>query len=309
MATELDLLDIQAELLDREAHRTLHEARFADAIPISRDAFEVVEKLENREAGAHALTEVVIAQCLLGDLDKALVAADTQLAYGSKYHVATFTKLVRNIVAGISYIRRDMHTVELMLSQVPLDYPMPPPGILRAVRLAEQGELEGGLSILDELPKVAPLESVHPTGRAFYYGLLARIEFISGDEQAARNAFTSWLAAVDEIPRELGMYRLGALMPPASLDHRRGDLALQLDLVDEAEGHYRTGLDWTEREGCFIEAGRCLNGLARVAKRRGRQDEAMQHLDRAAGIFEQHGAQLYLDQVRSQRDSLVAEEV
>ena len=98
-------------------------------------------------------------------------------------------------------------------------------------------------------------------------------------------------------------------MMPASLDHRRGDLALQLDLVDEAEGHYRTGLDWTEREGCFVEAGRCLHGLARVAKRRGRQDEALQHLDRAAGIFEQHGAHLYLDQVRSQRDSLVAEEV
>ena len=56
-------------------------------------------------------------------------------------------------------------------------------------------------------------------------------------------------------------------------------------------------LAWCERERCPIEAGRCLQGLAEIAHRRGDTAEAMKLLDRAGELFRQHGAKFYLDQV------------
>jgi DNA-binding CsgD family transcriptional regulator len=82
-------------------------------------------------------------------------------------------------------------------------------------------------------------------------------------------------------------------------DHLRGALALRLGRIDEAERWYLTGLEWADRERCPVEQGRCLQGLAEVTVRRGQAAEAMPLLDRAASIFEQYGARLYLEQVRA----------
>jgi tetratricopeptide (TPR) repeat protein len=83
-------------------------------------------------------------------------------------------------------------------------------------------------------------------------------------------------------------------------------LALRLGKVDEAEEWYRTGLEWSERERCPIEQGRNLQGLAEVAERRDGHQEAAQLLDRAAALFQEHGAQLYLGQVLAKKDILKA---
>ena len=91
-----------------------------------------------------------------------------------------------------------------------------------------------------------------------------------------------------------------------SPDHFRGNLALRLDLVDEAEQHFRTGLEWCERERCPIEAGRCHEGLAEVAERRGALEAAREHLDAAGALFAKHRAKLYLDQVLAKKQVLGA---
>ena len=46
-----------------------------------------------------------------------------------------------------------------------------------------------------------------------------------------------------------------------------------------------------------IDQGRCLQGLAEVAERRGDIEAARAHLDAAGALFAKHGAKLYLDQV------------
>ena len=89
-------------------------------------------------------------------------------------------------------------------------------------------------------------------------------------------------------------------------DHIRGALALRLNEVDEAEDWYRTGLEWAEREWCPVEQGRNLQGLAEVAERRDNHQEAVQLLDRAAALFQEHGAQLYLGQVLAKKEILGA---
>ncbi len=88
------------------------------------------------------------------------------------------------------------------------------------------------------------------------------------------------------------------------MDHLRGALALRLGRVDEAAEWYRAGLDWSERERCPVEQGRCLQGLAEVAEQRGDRAEATLLLDRAAALFQEHGAQLYLRQVLAKKDIL-----
>jgi tetratricopeptide (TPR) repeat protein len=94
--------------------------------------------------------------------------------------------------------------------------------------------------------------------------------------------------------------------PTGSADRIRGALALRLGLVDEAEAHYRTGLEWSERERCVLETGRTLQGLAEVAERRGDHATAMEHLDRAPAIFSNCGAKLFLDQVLAKKEILKA---
>jgi tetratricopeptide (TPR) repeat protein len=85
-----------------------------------------------------------------------------------------------------------------------------------------------------------------------------------------------------------------------------GQLALRLELVGEAEGHFRAGLEYCERERCVVEAGRCHQGLAEVEERHGNLEAAREHLDRAGELFAQHGAKLYLDQVIAKKEILKA---
>ena len=110
-------------------------------------------------------------------------------------------------------------------------------------------------------------------------------------------------AVIAAVPLEIaGLFNEAGV----TLDPVRGALGLRLDLVDEAEQHFRTGLEWCERERCPVEAGRCLQGLAEVAERRGEREQAIECLDRAGELFSRHGAKLYLDQVLVKKEILRA---
>ena len=91
-------------------------------------------------------------------------------------------------------------------------------------------------------------------------------------------------------------------------DALRGWLALRFDAVDEAEQHFNTGLEWASRPDVRfgVDAGRCHQGLADVAERRGDIEAAREHLDAAGALFAQHGARLYLDQVLAKKQFLKA---
>jgi tetratricopeptide (TPR) repeat protein len=81
---------------------------------------------------------------------------------------------------------------------------------------------------------------------------------------------------------------------------------LREDDFDEAERQYRIGLEWAARERCPVELGRCHQGLAVVAERRGDMTSARVHLDAAGELFSKHGAKLYLDQVLKKKEFLKA---
>ena len=116
-----------------------------------------------------------------------------------------------------------------------------------------------------------------------------------GDEAAVSEAYAAF-GALAHVHLDYWSMR--------SFDRLRGALALRLDRVDEADAHYRTGLAWTERERCPVEQGRCLEGLAEVALRRVRTDEARQYFDQAAALFETHGAMFYLRRLEERRSAM-----
>jgi hypothetical protein len=208
---------------------------------------------------------------------------------------------------------------------------------LARARLAElSGDIGGAREALSE-----SISIVLPVLYSVHVGARARQLTASGQAEAARAELDQWeerlreaqeqgvsalipgrsVAELDDALIEIGSdtqvrkaleilsgqelrgRRLGLWM---TLDHMRGRLALRLGRIDEAEQHFRTGLEWCERERCPVEAGRCLQGLAEVAERRGDLDAARERLDAAGELFSQYGAKLYLDQVLAKKEILRA---
>jgi tetratricopeptide (TPR) repeat protein len=171
-------------------------------------------------------------------------------------------------------------------------------------------------------------------------GLRARALHGAGDDAGARRAFEAWTVRAGRfgtvVTRADAIANLGdavfvfgepelraeiyeylerypalrhAILAGANLDYLRGRFALDLDRTDEAEAHFRTGLEWATRPDVrfLIDAGRNHQGLAEVAERRGELEAAHEHLDAAAALFARHGsAKHYLDQVLSKKEILKA---
>ena len=125
------------------------------------------------------------------------------------------------------------------------------------------------------------------------------VSLVGVDDFVAR-----WYVALLECP----FVGAGSFGGSWSIARLRGAVALRLDRVDEADEHFRRGLEFSERSDVRfdIEAGRNLQGLAEVANRRGEREQAMEYLDRAGELFSRHGAKLYLDQVLAKKELLKA---
>ena len=173
-----------------------------------------------------------------------------------------------------------------------------------------------------------------------FYPAAARLHLALGDRAAAQARFDAWRSVYETVfeestrnfgighvglaiceladegfLREIAAYlkrhaaarmffSAGGPMP----DTIRGTIALKLGDVDEAERHFRTGFEWASSPDVRFEvdAGRCLQGLAEVAERRGDHTLAMEHLDAAGELFARHGAKLFLDQVIAKKEILKA---
>ena len=193
---------------------------------------------------------------------------------------------------------------------------------------------------LDALPpvEIAPLV---PVFAASVHGVRTRVLSLAGRDSAAQAEYRLWREAIDTIGPLDGLGLLGRVIlgedflpqladrkfiqqvyevltsPKQAADYMtnylgvgmhvvRGDLALHLDEVNDAESHYQKEIEVAEREGLPFSLGRAHQGLAEVAERRGDHPLAMQHLDTAGELFSQYGAKLYLDQVIAKKEILKA---
>jgi tetratricopeptide (TPR) repeat protein len=208
------------------------------------------------------------------------------------------------------------------------------PKVMAVAHALEQGDSE---LALHSLPSVEE-EKGWSAAISGIEGLRAAALLALGDTSSARTALERWLVqfektslleeravcaagdplcaladdAVLQRVSESYLERYPAMRywPPYSSgpDQVRGAIALRLGHVDEAERHFRTGLEWATRPDVrfWLDEGRCRQGLAEVAERRGDHALAMQHLDAAGELFAKHGAKLYLDQVLAKKEILKA---
>jgi len=168
-------------------------------------------------------------------------------------------------------------------------------GSIRANALLLTGRSEEARSeVAEVLAARDAIVSIPPTG------MMVLVTFLGPCFQLTSPADIAWgYDFLNSTP-------VARMSPQGSIDYLRGFLALLVDREDEAEQHFRTGVEFCERERCPIEAGLCHQGLAEVAERRGDLEAAREHLDAAGELFAQWGAKRYLDQVLAKKEFLNA---
>jgi hypothetical protein len=81
------------------------------------------------------------------------------------------------------------------------------------------------------------------------------------DDATVRELYDAW----EKADRDHKLPFRFSTLQGRNVDVAHGLICERLGLRDEAERHYRSGLEWCERERCHADAQRCRDGLARVA--------------------------------------------
>ncbi len=173
------------------------------------------------------------------------------------------------------------------------------------------------------LPEIERVDAVEQLARI---GLEARIHFRAGRTEEARRVLDLWIAYAERTPpgavRYLFLASIGEALPALaddevvtaiyeelcgwpenrvagwrSLDGYRAMLALHLGRHDEAREHVATGRAWAADQQAPVELGRMLVTDAALANEEGRALDGLHDLDRAAELFAQHDAGLYVEDV------------
>ena len=316
--------DVKAQLMANDGSRSFWLSEFERAAALTGQAYELFARLGRPNQAAQALFMRANYILMPGRLDEGKAAMEQSLSYAREHHIRWFEENSAALLGALMIARCDFAGFERLAEERAGDvsYPIP---LLKAWRAEMEGDHERALGLLPD-PAVAggfPLYLSHVlAGRA-------RVLFNAGHIEEARQELTrlrevleglfggtsafsmldeALLHLADETFIEAGYVMFSRLVnvpTPWIYDdvaahcalRTYADIVLHRGLVDEAAGHYQRSLDWCEREGLPIEAGRCLQGLAEVAERRGERAEALRLLDRAAALFQQHGARLYLDRV------------
>ena len=327
LAERHDVEDVRGALVYRAGFQALDLGHLREASDLLREAFEELRAASDpvaRGAGFSAAGALHEA----GALEAARVGYEAALRHARETHDRFWEQNLLSRMAVLELLRAEPVRARALAEEI-----VGAPNIGRYAPLLGSAEFEGAVDPAEHAP---PLEIAGGVANFLILGrgLRARAWLDAGDEEAARTEVAEWGELARSLPAGFLRSGLGFHGPAlaavgdgelvrwvyerlepveelrvlgwSSADAVRGGLALRLDLVDEAEQHFRTGLEWCERERCPVEAGRCLEGLAEVAERRGEHAEAMEYLDRAGELFSRHGAKLYLDQVLAKKEILKA---
>jgi tetratricopeptide (TPR) repeat protein len=317
LAERLDLDDVRAGVTAREGAKARSEGRFDDAIRLARRSYELYTALGDYARAVrqiHGVSQYQLAAGLEGEIE---ATAGELLRLAQEMHDRYYEEIAQFILADVAYQRGDFEQARALLREAPRG------GYLPALVAARLAQVAGERADPEDLLPPPAAGGGVPAALTQIHGARARVYFQAGDLPRARQEFDAWaevvsasgitamnagwtgpaLAALGDDETVRRTYDLLCSEPwlratfAQGADELRGTLAMRLGLVDEAEQHFRTGLEWCERERRPVEAGQCHQGLAEVAVRRGETAEAMRHLDQAAELFQQYGAKLYLDQV------------
>jgi class 3 adenylate cyclase len=324
--------DVEVTLLVADSTQAWLNGEHARAIGLRREVFERRARLGRPRLAANTAWVVANNILLTGSLDEGRVAAEQAFAYAQAHHIRFFEENSAGFLLAVMLARCDFAAFDALAAERASDASWVLTS-LRAARAEMAGDLDGALALLPD-PAAAGGNADQLT---LIHGTRARLLANAGQHDRARQelgalraAWDAWefatpcegmaidwggLGVLDEALTQIAdsvlLHTVDAYRREdprvrqmnyhsfigRTMQRIYGDVALHLDQLEEAEGLFRAGLAWCERERCPVEAGRCLAGLAAVAEHRGGRAEALGLLDRAAVLFQQHGAKLYLDRV------------
>ncbi len=323
-----DWPEVAAALAFLELGTAVREFRFDDARHWGAVAHERALAGGDVYLASQALSIEYPVSVTQGHLSQGVSAAGLNMAFDRQHHLNELRRHSCARAGAISLARGDWTTFETARDEADGHAWF---ALIDGYRARMEGRPAEALGIVPP-----PDASIIPVFWAQYWAERANCFVLAGDEAEARGSFEQWwelfrpvdtfnfasvnaaaqagpalVALADTATLNIVYQRLldwrrarFAPMPCLSLDALRGDLALALGLEREAGEHFQAGLEICQREQCHVDAGRCHQGLAELAARRGDLGTCMEHLDRAGELFLAHGAKLYLDQVIAKKVDL-----
>jgi hypothetical protein len=331
--------DVAATVALADAWRANQRGDPMNGLRLAREAFPVCVRQGRLRDAATALTAIAAALLYLGRLDEGRAAAQEAVAYAHRHHFRFNEENAVNALARALYLRCDWSAFDALMEERAADATWTR-DMERSKRVFEAGDPvrastslpdpAGAFGVLDWAViihswrvRVLWAAGEEAQARREFEVLRSMLPRFSGAVDVDGVSFTWVVAAIldDALPHLADPAFLAAAerwvrtveaegsdvavaMPGGDCAIRqRAMILLWCGHLDGAEQGLRAALAWCERERCPLEAGRCLQGLAEVAERRGQPAEAVRLLDRAGALFRQHGTGLYLRQVLAKRDS------
>ena len=312
--------DVKAGLWLTELGLARREQRFADSVAAGEAAFRAFDALGDFAQAAEALNGIPVTLLWEGDLVAGEDAERAAIDYATKVHSPFHERRALRELAALAIARCNFDEFEAIVAPASDDYRV---ALLRMSVAELRGDVESAVAMASDLDLLGlPLHELD-----WATASRARVLQLAGDELGAREQLARWQQIRDQrfawkTPNsfaELGdcLVELGSEEQLRSaeeflstygrvryaphigrgLDHVRGRIALRLDRAEEAEDHFRAGLEWARTQNCPIELGRCHEGLADVELRRRKPSDAQLQFDAAVEVFGRHG--LVLDSARA----------
>jgi len=324
--------DVQATVISMDGLRANSAGESERAADLFDQAFEIRSRLGLARDAANDLYLRATNVLISGRLDAAGEVAEKGFEYARRHHLRYQEENCAGLIGSIMFFRCEFEQFDAFVEERASDASFLPQ-MLSAARAEMAGDLDRAVALLPDPTSVGGA----PGFQGIIHSTRARVFLNAGKTEEARfemaralevakvdperrlvdgiafNAGTPSL--LDEALVELaddallkavakGGYRVVADGIGKSFVRALGGVSLFLGDLEDAEGRFSDALEWSERERCPIEAGRCHYGLAEVAEQRGQTSEALQHLDKAASLFQEHGAKLYLDRAIAKKVKL-----
>lgn len=316
--------DILAVRIGDRAWQAFNDGHVAEGQALHRQAHDVWARRKVYEPAAGALRGSGFATIGIGSLDDGLALAMECMEYARGVHLRFTESLALTDAVGVLFARAEYDRCRALLDEMPSSTDFRA-DLYRMWIVELAGDTRGALSMMVDPERGGKA----PTAMSQTHCAAASVLYRAGNEDAARQELRAWLevarpneSIVEEIAtvwdcvvalasdgeaREVHDALAHDAAKPAptvfstlqgrALAPARGAIAMRLGLIDEAEGAYRDGLAWCERERAPVDGGLCHIGLADVASARGDQAPGQSHVARAAELFERHGARLWIERL------------
>lgn len=322
IADEHGFGELQATRTERAGWDALREGRIDDGVTAMRAAHHRFAEHGVLHPAAGTLRGAGFNVLAAGRLDEGARLAEDAMMYARGVHLKFQEELALLDLVGVAFAPCDFARCEALIAETPgqTDFRA---DVYRMWIAELQGDMAGALAMLVDPSRgggaLTAISQIHASSAGVLHHAgrddAARRELEAWAEVARRdNSLCDEVAAPIDCLVELGSDELVrevhdefsrrrpasvvyATLQGRGIGYARGSVALRLGDAAEAEQMFAEGLVVAERERCPIDAARCLEGMARIGDQRGEHDARAGYRARAAELYAQHGARLYLDRM------------